>query len=139
MRAGRVLPPNRQTARRTGLFKFKVRVINDNQLFPLWRSGFHAHDQPTAFKLLEWMEEKSHLLQEHGGHAAAQADPFFATTSQVLESWFLIIAGADEDRTRAQAAWPAALEHRRLMPKKTRWQGITGVMSATIAALLDIG
>jgi hypothetical protein len=31
----------------------------------------HAHDQPTAFKLLEWMEEKSLFLQEHGGHAAA--------------------------------------------------------------------
>ena len=31
----------------------------------------HAHDQPTAFKLLEWMEEKSLFLQEHGGSAAA--------------------------------------------------------------------
>ena len=31
----------------------------------------HAHDQPTAHKLLEWMEEKSLFLQEHGGSAAA--------------------------------------------------------------------
>ena len=31
----------------------------------------HAHDQPTAHKLLDWMKEKSLLLQEHGGSAAA--------------------------------------------------------------------
>ena len=31
----------------------------------------HAYDQPPAFKLLEWMEEKSLFLQEHGGSAAA--------------------------------------------------------------------
>ena len=27
----------------------------------------HAHDQPTAAKLIDWMNEKSQFITEHGG------------------------------------------------------------------------
>ena len=56
--------PHGDEEERAQLYKILLAGISQDMLS-------HAHGQPTAHKLLEWMEEKSLFLQEYGGSAAA--------------------------------------------------------------------
>ena len=75
------------------------------------------------------------LLQLEYGEAG---DPFGTSAFQVLNSWVEVITHSEAMRDRAERAWQRAVDVRRQRSPQRRWQGITGIMSAIIALLLDL-
>ena len=70
--------------------------------------------------------------------SVGDGEPAFETLFHVIDSWVAVISHSQQHRDMADACWPAALAERKKRCKRLRWKGITGIMSATIAVLLDL-
>ncbi|CAK0800747.1 unnamed protein product, partial [Prorocentrum cordatum] len=66
-------------------------------------------------------------------------DPQYQIVHRLVESWMSIIFKPGFDLELARRTWRTARRRIDSRDLKDRWRGITGVVSATIATLLDIG